>query len=370
MNHSLLRSVLIASLLFIGLLPSSFSAAEEEKPEEPHAALAAQARQLRGEVEALRHRVEQLEKAPPANASDRDRRDSGERDRLLAETQQILTHFQDGKAAAWEQAHGKIRDLRRQLAAALTDLQDGYTRRARLEEAVAIRDAISFIKDPGRNVLSDPGLLRSAAETSRILFFRVTGAPHGSLYGTDVYTSDSTLATAAVHAGVLRVGQTGIVKVTTIPSHQGYAGSTRNGITSSSWGSYPGFRVEALGDEDQDLNDGATGDASTARTGSTALSGNDSPKHDPRSHPSHQPVPWTPDLPAALPGEAREQIRQFTEVAADLRKSARDQVFHLAREAVGRLAPIQDAHTRGSRLDEAIAVRSLIRNLTEYTEPR
>lgn len=116
MNHPLLRYVLIASLVSIGLLlrPSSFAAAEEEKPREPHsqAALAEHARQLQKEVEALRLRVEQLEKARPANAWDRHGADPGERDRSLAETQQILARFHDGKATAWKQAHGKIRELR------------------------------------------------------------------------------------------------------------------------------------------------------------------------------------------------------------------------------------------------------------------
>src|SRR5205823_4787332 len=56
----------------------------------------------------------------------------------------------------------------------------------------------------------DPGDLRGweGAVGSEPLF-RVTGRTDGSIYGTDVYTSDSKLATAAVHAGVLRAGETG-----------------------------------------------------------------------------------------------------------------------------------------------------------------
>ena len=58
------------------------------------------------------------------------------------------------------------------------------------------------------------------------------------IYGTDIYTCDSPLATAAVHFGALKMGQTGIVKVTTIPNHAGYVGSTQHGITSQSWDAY------------------------------------------------------------------------------------------------------------------------------------
>src|SRR5262249_28279607 len=42
-------------------------------------------------------------------------------------------------------------------------------------------------------------------------YFEVTGDPNGFLWGTDVYTSDSSPATAAVHAGILRAGEKGVV---------------------------------------------------------------------------------------------------------------------------------------------------------------
>src|SRR5262249_25478939 len=53
--------------------------------------------------------------------------------------------------------------------------------------------------------------------------FRVTGAAAGgNLWGTDIYTTDSSLAMAAVHAGVLKVGQTGIVRVQIIGQHANF----------------------------------------------------------------------------------------------------------------------------------------------------
>jgi hypothetical protein len=42
----------------------------------------------------------------------------------------------------------------------------------------------------------------------------------------------------AVHAGVLKDGEAGIVKVTFAPGQSSYAGSDKNGVKSSSWGSY------------------------------------------------------------------------------------------------------------------------------------
>jgi hypothetical protein len=88
-------------------------------------------------------------------------------------------------------------------------------------------------------VLDDPGSLSGfSGQFGTKLAFRVTGAD-GGVYGTDQYTLDSSLAAAAVHAGVLRMGQTGVVKVEILQSPPSYAGTTRHGVTTSSWDSYP-----------------------------------------------------------------------------------------------------------------------------------
>ena len=70
--------------------------------------------------------------------------------------------------------------------------------------------------------------------------FNLTGAIGGAVWGTDVYTDDSTVAAAAVHAGVLAAGETKTVTVTILAGQASYPASTRNGITSSSWGSWGG----------------------------------------------------------------------------------------------------------------------------------
>jgi hypothetical protein len=77
-------------------------------------------------------------------------------------------------------------------------------------------------------------------------FFQATGNTDGPLWGTDVYTSDSNLGTACVHAGVLKVGESAAVKVTMVKPLAVFQGSTRNGITSSLWsnGWSGAFQVE------------------------------------------------------------------------------------------------------------------------------
>jgi hypothetical protein len=86
---------------------------------------------------------------------------------------------------------------------------------------------------------ADPGNLSGFQDKlGKTFFFRVTGAQTGVIWGTDAYTADSHLATAAVHAGVLRAGQTGVVKVTIVAGTPGYTGTMRNGVTSQSFGFY------------------------------------------------------------------------------------------------------------------------------------
>lgn len=95
-------------------------------------------------------------------------------------------------------------------------------------------------------VLSDPGNLSAyASQIDTVLYVQVTGSVQGAIYGTDSYTADSPLAVAAVHAGLLGSGATGVVKVS-IASQTSYRSSSRNGITSLAYdGTYPGYTLAA-----------------------------------------------------------------------------------------------------------------------------
>lgn len=91
---------------------------------------------------------------------------------------------------------------------------------------------------PGK-ALPDPGSLTGhQRQIGKKFLFTVTGKANGSLWGTDIYTTDSTLAAAAVHAGLLKVNETGILQVTIHASPPNFQGSTRNGVTSGAWGVY------------------------------------------------------------------------------------------------------------------------------------
>lgn len=98
------------------------------------------------------------------------------------------------------------------------------------------------------NIQPDPGRLYNLrGQLGKVFFFRVTGATEGSLWGTDTYTLDSSLAVAAVHSGAVRPGQTGVVKVTILGAQPAFQGSNRNGVTSQDYGHYDGsFRVRRV----------------------------------------------------------------------------------------------------------------------------
>lgn len=59
----------------------------------------------------------------------------------------------------------------------------------------------------------------------------------GSVWGTDLYTSDSAICVAAVHAGVIKE-KGGRVKVILQPGQPAYTGTFRNGVTTNNWGAY------------------------------------------------------------------------------------------------------------------------------------
>jgi hypothetical protein len=64
-------------------------------------------------------------------------------------------------------------------------------------------------------------------------------AAQGTVWGSDVYTDDSALCRAAVHAGVIPVTG-GPISVHTVRGRQSYAGSVRNGVRTEPFGAWQG----------------------------------------------------------------------------------------------------------------------------------
>jgi len=59
------------------------------------------------------------------------------------------------------------------------------------------------------------------------------------VYGSDIYTQDSSICTAAVHAGLFSLAQGGVVTIEYRPGRATYGSTVRNGIKSRTWGEYP-----------------------------------------------------------------------------------------------------------------------------------
>lgn len=93
-----------------------------------------------------------------------------------------------------------------------------------------------------------PASMHELSETvGTIYYFRATGVIEGQLWGTDIYTRDSTIGAAAVHAGLLKPGQTSVLRLTVVTPLENYPGSTRNGVTSAEYGSFPhAWRLSAI----------------------------------------------------------------------------------------------------------------------------
>jgi|GEM_PF-338386 len=208
--------------------------------------------------------------------------------RLPTEAEATLQNFRQESATAAQQATATLRERHAQTVARLQAIQDELTRAGKLDEAVAVREQIRTLQgmnwsavlsappvrftplvltrsalhstgvpwnstvltsEPNVPHETDPGNLSAyATRLGEQINFLVTGSTNGSLWGTDLYTHDSTLAKAAIHSGVLQAGETGLVRVTILKGPPSFHGSIRNGVQSDDWpnpnGTYSAFRVE------------------------------------------------------------------------------------------------------------------------------
>ena len=64
------------------------------------------------------------------------------------------------------------------------------------------------------------------------------GCGSSTAWGTDIYSDDSSVCTAAIHAGAIQAATGGTITVTIADGLSEYPSSARNGITTSRWGSW------------------------------------------------------------------------------------------------------------------------------------
>lgn len=169
--------------------------------------------------------------------------------KLDAEIAAIRERANNEIAAIHKNGEQQLKQRFEGLLQQLQPLRDTCVRDGKLDAALAVHDQIRRMRFRVAGGESGPDTLTHLHhEIGRAFLFQVTGQAIGPVWGTDVYTSDSALATAAIHAGVLRHGQRGWVKVTVVEPPTQFEGSARNGVTSFSYGCYPGaYRVEQAG---------------------------------------------------------------------------------------------------------------------------
>jgi hypothetical protein len=78
------------------------------------------------------------------------------------------------------------------------------------------------------------------ADDTVVAFACPAGGVAGPLWGDLVYTDDSSVCTAAVHAGALTRREGGTATIAIAPGLSSYRSITRNGVTSGPWEAWPG----------------------------------------------------------------------------------------------------------------------------------
>lgn len=76
---------------------------------------------------------------------------------------------------------------------------------------------------------------RGAPTGQRLRFVCPPNGQPATVWGTDLYTDDSSICTAGVHAGVISFAAGGPVTIATQPGGSSYSGSVRNGVTTLDW---------------------------------------------------------------------------------------------------------------------------------------
>ena len=74
----------------------------------------------------------------------------------------------------------------------------------------------------------------------QFIFLCPPNGTFGPIWGTDIYTDDSSVCTAATHQGLITREKGGTVMIVMRKALKEYKGSTRNGVTTESFGAWEG----------------------------------------------------------------------------------------------------------------------------------
>jgi hypothetical protein len=87
---------------------------------------------------------------------------------------------------------------------------------------------------------ADTAIALRSQTGSRFVYVCPAAGRKDQVWGTGIYADNSSVCSAALHAGSIAYEDGGIVTVEHLPGRTSYAGSVQNGITSASLGAWPG----------------------------------------------------------------------------------------------------------------------------------
>ena len=74
-------------------------------------------------------------------------------------------------------------------------------------------------------------------------YYKIIGSEDGTVWGDNIFTDDSNIAKAAVLEGKCKLGEKSIVGIKMLEGKSSYSSSNKNGVSSISYGSWPGSYV-------------------------------------------------------------------------------------------------------------------------------
>lgn len=168
---------------------------------------------------------------------------------LPTDAQQIFDQFQQEQDAARRKYEQQLSQATDVVVKQLEALQKKYVDSGKLEDALAVRGHIQMLQarvaQAQAVAQAGPNLAAYRGQVGKTFTFEVVGSINGPLWGSGIYTDDSSPAVAAVHAGLVQPGQRAQVTITLLDGLPAFEGSTANGVTSQAYGPWQGaFKIE------------------------------------------------------------------------------------------------------------------------------
>jgi hypothetical protein len=158
-----------------------------------------------------------------------------------ASARAIIAQFEQQKLQVRAEMEKRIEQQQIVLRAQLKELAAHLDQTGSLREAQAVRDYLQKFEPAAPIAQADPGTMQNYRDRiGQTFVFEVVGQAGSTIWGDGVYTDDSAIAVAAVHAGIVRVGEHALVQVRIMPGQASYNGTFRNGVRSNTYGPWEG----------------------------------------------------------------------------------------------------------------------------------